>query len=333
MDTSNVEKTFSNQRFLQFITLFVCATFLFASTPARTEDLVIKGQDGWLFPVWESLTDASKPRIDANLVIIGAVRKHLAEKNIQLLTLVVPMKASFYPDRMPPTKPISAEVMNRYAYVMAGLCAAGIRTVNVANVLRAQEKDGQHAFFRTDYHWTAQAAEASAVATAEQIRQQVHFDKEPAGGSELGEWVNTRLYGDLAVRYMSAEQRVLLKRDVFRVREQPKQSMSLLDDDLAEVHVVGNSFVQPYLGFPQKLSETLNRPVSLTWKFGNVGPWATMLQYLESDEFLQNKPKVILWQLNEPRMHSGPDAVNVWDTESLMKAEVWLSRVVAAISR
>lgn len=333
MDKSNVEKPFSNQLLLQFVTLFVCATFLLATPPAQTEDLVIKGQDGWLFPVWESLTDANKPSIDANIGIINAFKKQLAEKNIQLLTLVVPMKASFYPDRMPPHKPISAEIMNRYAYVMDGLQAAGIGTVNVASVLHAQERDGRHAFFRTDYHWTAQAAEASAVATAEKINQQVRFDKEPKGGSELGEWVNVRRYGDLAMRFMTAEQRVLLKRDVFRVRDQPKTSMSLLDDNPDEVHVVGNSFVQPYLGFPQKLSETLNRPVSLTWKPGNVGPWATMLQYLESDEFLQNKPKVILWQLNEPRMYSGPDAVNVWDTESLMKAETWFSRVVAAISR
>ena len=43
--------------------------------------------------------------------------------------------------------------------------------------------------------------------------------------------------------------------------------------------------VQPYLGFPQKLSNAIDNPVGLTWTFGNVGPWKTLLNYLESPAF------------------------------------------------
>ena len=188
------------------------------------------------------------------------------------------MKASFYSDLLPVGKPLAVDLTRRYAYAQAALKAAGILSFDDLSVLRTLEQSKTPAFYRTDYHWMAQASEASAVAAAELIQKQVHFTTLPGGGSKQGEWVNERRYGDLALRFKSSEQRVILGRDLFRVRASPKEKQSLLDADPAEVHVVGNSFVQPYLGFPQQLSNALNRPVSLTWNYGNVGPWATLLQ-------------------------------------------------------
>lgn len=312
---------------------WVVSVALVACGSAVADVLVIEGRDGWLFPVWENQTDVQKPLIDANLRTIAAVRDQLAEQNTMLLAVIVPMKASFYSERLPVSKPVSEAVKNRYAYVMTGLQAAHISNVDTLSVLRALEQNEQNAFFRTDYHWTAQGAEATAEAVAELIRQKVRFDKDATGGSLLGDWVNVRRYGDLATRFMTAEQRMKLRRDVFRVRAPPKEELSLLDDGPAEIHLVGNSFLQPYLGFPQKLSQSIGRPVSLTWKPGNFGPWATLLEYLESGMYRQNKPKVLVWQFNEPRMEAGPDAKNDWEAESLMSNDVWLSRARAAIAK
>lgn len=300
---------------------------------AQTDSSVIDGKDGWLFPTWESLTDIQKPRIDTTLATVAFVNAQLAARKITLVVMVAPMKASFYPERLPAGKPLGPDLLQRYAYVQAGLQAAGILTFDDLSVLRTLEQARTPAFYRTDYHWTAQAAEASAAAAAELIQKQVTFTAAPAGGNKLGEWANERRYGDLALRFKSAEQRVALGRDLFQVRASSKEKQSLLDEDPAEVHVVGNSFVQPYLGFPQKLSNTLNRPVSLTWNFGNVGPWATLLKYLESETYQQAKPRVIVWQLNEPRMQSGPEAKSDWDTESIMSDDAWRSRVKAAIAK
>lgn len=304
-----------------------------SSAALHSAPLVIEGKDGWLFPIWESASDIDKPGIDAHVAAIAFLKEQLATRKIVLMTMVVPMKASFYPDRLPAAKPVSAEVMQRYAYVMTQLQAAGILTFDDLSVLRATEKAPATAFFRTDYHWTAQGAEASADAAAELIRKEVRFETAPAGGSKLGEWVNVRRYGDLATRFMTAEQRTTLGRDVFSVRAPPKEKQSLLDEEPAEIHVVGNSFVQPYLGFPQKLSQNLNRPVSLTWKPGNVGPWVTVLQYLESDDYVQTKPRVVFLQLNEPRMYAGPDAKDAWDAESIMTYAAWRDRVKAAVAK
>jgi alginate O-acetyltransferase complex protein AlgJ len=305
----------------------------FGTQQVLAEALVIQGRDGWLFPIWENLGDVNQPRIDANVALISAVKDQLADQGIQLVVVIVPMKASFYVDRLPASRPVSREVLQRFASVIKRLEATGILTVDTLSALRETEQSQQLAFFRTDYHWTAQGSEATAELVGRLIEKSVQFDYAPGGGSALGDWTNVRRYGDLATRFMTAEQRLVLGRERFRVRASPTENMALLDDDPAEIHLIGNSFVQPYLGFPQKLSQVLNRPVSLSWKPGNIGPWITFLDYLESDEYLQNKPKLIVWQLNEPRMESGPNAAGDWDTASLMPDSVWLDRVRRAISR
>lgn len=313
--------------------LAMIAMAFFWAPKVQAEALLIQGRDGWLFPIWEKLSDVRQSRSDTNVALISAVKDQLATQGIKLVVVVVPMKASFYVDRLPASRPVSSEVLQRFASLMKRLEAAGILTVDTLSALRELEQTRQLAFFRTDYHWTAQGAEATAELVGRLIEKSVRFDYAPGGGSALGDWTNVRRYGDLATRFMTAEQRLVLGRERFRVRASPTENMVLLDDDPAEIHLIGNSFVQPYLGFPQKLSQGLNRPVSLTWKPGNIGPWITFLDYVESDEYHQNKPKLIVWQLNEPRMESGPNAAGDWDTASLMPDAVWLDRVRRAISR
>ena len=93
----------------------------------------------------------------------------------------------------------------------------------------------------------------------------------------------------------------------------------------APVHVTGHSMVQPYFGFPQKLSSLLDRPVSLNWKPGNVGQWTMLLEYLESPAFKAHKPQVLVWQMFEPTYSYGPNAAGQWDNASLMPSATWLS--------
>jgi alginate O-acetyltransferase complex protein AlgJ len=105
----------------------------------------------------------------------------------------------------------------------------------------------------------------------------------------------------------------------------------LLDGTKARVHVVGNSFSMPYLGFPEMLAETLREPVGVTAKFGNAGPWETMIQYLESAEFSTNRPRAIVWQFVEGLFMHGPGATGFWDVASLMSDQTFLRRVAKAV--
>jgi alginate O-acetyltransferase complex protein AlgJ len=138
-------------------------------------------------------------------------------------------------------------------------------------------------------------------------------------------------YGDLAALLPPDRKRAIGK-DRFIVREEADGG-GLLPDATPVVQVVGNSMVQPYLGFPQRLSHTLARPVGLTWKFGDTGPWKTLLDYLESPAFVQQKPQAVVWQFNEGQMAYGPGASGQWDASSIMAEAAWLDRVEKALAR
>ena len=128
------------------------------------------------------------------------------------------------------------------------------------------------------------------------------------------------------------EKKKAVGKDHFFVR-QAGNNKDLLDSAPSLVQVVGNSMVQPYLGFPQKLSNAIDNPVGLTWTFGNVGPWKTLLNYLESPAFKSAKIKALVWQFNEGQMMNGPNAATQWDAASIMAEDAWLARLDKALAR
>jgi len=329
------------------LTAALCATLL-ATAPAvaqapaaapapaaanQDSSIVLIGKDGWLFPAWGSLTDVDAPAIARNTALIADAKRALDAAGVKLEVLVLPDKALFYEDRLPDGKRLGDAVRGRYALVHDGLEKAGVPAVDALQVLRQTKQGGQDVFYRSDQHWTQAAADAVAVAVAAQVRQQVPTLAGEAGtGMALGSEIKERRFGDLAELFLTDAQRKAIGRDTFTVRRQSDQQ-SLLDDAPAPVHVTGHSMVQPYFGFPQKLSNVLDRPVSVNWKPGNVGHWVMLLEYLESPEFKQHKPQVLVWQMFEPSYVQGPDARGQWDNASIMTPQQWQARLLKALGQ
>jgi alginate O-acetyltransferase complex protein AlgJ len=298
--------------------------------PARAEELVYEGRENWLFPVWESLTDVGATGLEETLTLIRDTNSWLAGRHIGLIVMVVPMRARYYAQYLPPGRTLSAGVEDRYNRILATLQKQNIKTVDVQAALHTLDASGQAAFYRADYHWTPWGAEAAATQVAAVIQQNWKLQGVPGGGHPLGHWTEEHHVGDLAV-LLPAARKQQIGEETYTVRTQVAAKGGLLAAGAAPVHVVGNSFVQPYLGFTQKLSNLLDRPVDVTWDYGNVGPWEIFLRYVESPEFAASKPQVIVWQFNEGQMVHGPDAKGDWDKPSLMSPEAWRSRVAAAI--
>jgi len=245
---------------------------------------------------------------------------------------VVPLKASFYTDKLPDGNRISAEVAGQYDYILAELKKAGLDTVDLRPALKSVQTGKQVIFYRADYHWSAWSAEAAADAVAQAIKASgVKLAGAPGSGDKLGQWVTQRHLGDLAERFLTPDQQKKVGPDLYTVRVQAEAKGGLVDTPAAPVHVVGNSFVQPYLGFPQKLSNALDRPVALTWNPGNVGPWVTFLQFAGAPDFARNPPQVVVWQFNEGPFHSSPEATDQWDASSIMTSQQFRERMEAAV--
>ncbi|MFP5476225.1 MAG: alginate O-acetyltransferase AlgX-related protein [Gammaproteobacteria bacterium] len=296
------------------------------------DNLAFVGQDNYIFAAWDSLSTPDWKGIDATVARVVQVSQLLAAKGVALVVSVLPDKMRIYEEKLPADKPMSPEMRQRYAGILSRLQTAGVATFDDDKLLMALKAAGQAVYYRTDQHWAQPAADATAQATADLIRQKVpNLAGQPGTGMALGPLINERRYGDLADRFLSPEQRRAVGREIYSVRR-AGDGESLLADAPSPVHVTGNSMVQPYFGFPQKLSNVLDRPVSVNWKPGDVGFWRVLLEYVESNAFRQQKPQALVWQLFEPNFHLGPDARGLWDSASVVSAEEWQRRIQAALA-
>jgi len=295
-----------------------------------TQAMVLVGKDYWLFPGWGSLTKVDTKGIEQSTALIQSARDALARRHIELDVVVLPEKALFYADKLPPEKELSNAVRGRYRDILTSLTRAGVRSFDVEQVMQGVMARGEDVYYRTDQHWTQAAADATASATADMVRQtNANLAGQAGSGMKLGAQTTERRYGDMAELFLTPAQRTSAGRETFKVRREAT-GRSLLEDAPAPVHVTGHSMVQPYFGYPQKLSEQLDRPVSVNWRPGNVGPWIMLLEYVESAAFKQHPPQVLVWQMFEPTYAYGPQATGMWDNASIMPADTWRTRVQAA---
>lgn len=302
-----------------------------AAAQSATE-AVLRGPDGWLFAGWENLKDVDVSGIQSSVALLAQAQALFLAVGIRMVVVVVPMKAVVVPHRLPADLAVSPAVQARYGLIQRELNLAGLRSVDGLTPLLELERQGNLAFYRTDYHWTSAAAEATADAAAQLIAKDMNVPRTPGGGAQLGEWVNERHHGDFAAKYLSPRARKLIGRDLFRVRLPPDQTVGLLDEEAAPVHVMGNSFVQPYWGFSQRISHQLQTGTALTWNAGNVGQWAIALKHANEQLKGQRKPSVLVWQMNEAQVHMGPNTAGLFDAAGLMTPQAWLNQLQQALA-
>jgi alginate O-acetyltransferase complex protein AlgJ len=291
---------------------------------AASATSVIEGRNRWLYPGWESLTDDATPACLKALDLIHQATQKMEARGIRCVIAIAPLKARSGAANLPEGTALSAGVQDRYTAMRAHGHSIGLPILDGDAALATLAAD-QHAFIRADYHWSGHTAEAFATRAAARLIK-VGVTKGAAGeGAKIGAWNTEVHYGDLA-ELLPPERKKEIGKDHFVVRT-VMPAAALLDTAPPLIQVVGNSMVQPYLGFPQKLSNLLDRQVGLTWTFGDTGPWKTLLNYLEGPDFAAHPPQALVWQFNEGQMMNLPSASGQWDAASVMADDAWLARV------
>jgi len=313
------------------IALLLALAVLLSAAPADARDAVIEGKNDWLFAGWENLTNSKTAAEKSSIELVAEISRQLAQRGTKLIVMLIPLKPRYYEALLPDGLKISDVVRKRYDVQLTELRGAGVETVDLRDAMKAVVAAKQEVFYRADFHWTTFAAEASADQVAALIRAGGPLPGKPGSGMQLGEWINDRHLGDLAANFLSPERKRAIGPDAYLIRKPAKADAGLLDVEPAPVAVVGNSFVQPYFGFPQRLSNVIDRPVGLKWNPGDIGPWMTLLQYLRSSEFRENRPKYLVWQFNESQLQNGPDAGGEWAPSSIMTAAEWRSQITQAL--
>ncbi|MGH7756117.1 MAG: alginate O-acetyltransferase AlgX-related protein, partial [Vulcanimicrobiaceae bacterium] len=298
---------------------------------ADATELVIVGNDGWLYPAWEHIDGIPVAAVQDSANAVAAVHELLARRGIALCVALAPSKARIYPNFLPAGTAPSVEFESHYPRVMELFGTAGVRAPDVLAPmleLRANER----LYMRTDSHWTGHGAELAAEQTAAALAAGAPPATPRSDVPIPRGWTELDVDGDL-VPLLPERLRKNFGREPLMVRTFDTGSDLLEPAEPATVAVVGNSYARPVFGFAQMLSYRLQQPVELFWRIGSIGPWRCLTDFVDQLSSRRRAAlKTIVWQYSDYMMGSGPVDAGAWGTDNAFPSlAAWLEHVRAGV--
>jgi len=303
--------------------------------PSRGFEVVhgtIIGKDHWLFPLWDDPRHAEFANITSSVGFINRTVRVLREGGIETLIVLTPAKGRVYRDYLPSDLGFTADGEIRYRFALDALTQAGTLAPDLATSMQAVRAADPSSplFFKADTHWTAEGAENAAQEVARLVDAKVQLPPAAQPGMALGP-VTTRLRprNDLADAVGRSAAYPLQS---YRVHPPVvlRSGAGLTEDDGADVAVVGSSYMAPEHNFAPMLSNRLRRPVTLLWRTYDVGPYHTLLLYLQSRAFREHRPRLIVWNFHEVGIKAGPELLDAW-TEYTIGRSAFIAEVRKAV--
>jgi hypothetical protein len=124
---------------------------------------VIIGKEDYLYEIkyinaFRGAEEVSQSQVDSNLIMLNALQHKLKEKGIELVVVLNPGKASFYPEYIPDEFPIVSD-RSYYSEYQKGLKAQGIQHIDFGKWFREMKgKTPAPLFPKTGIHWSQYGA-------------------------------------------------------------------------------------------------------------------------------------------------------------------------------
>ncbi len=304
-----------------------------SSRPASAEivDFVVIGKDNWLFAVYDEARHMDMGRLRSVTQNINDAVAVLKKAGIETVISLTPAKSRIYREFLPADYQYIPDVEKRYATALDLLSKPGTLVPDLATFMLSLRKTNPDVlyFLKADTHWTGDGAEPCAAELAKQIKAKLHLPPSAQPGTQLGPVIVAKQGSNDLAEGLPDAQAAKYPPQTFHVH-QPAQAAGLLDDDTADVLLVGNSYMQPKYGFAPMLSNQLNRPVSLVWKVHQSSPYKTLLGALGSDRFRKQRPKLLVWDFQETDMVAPPDEAGTWGPNAL-KAEAFQTQLRSVV--
>lgn len=265
---------------------------------------VVVGQDQWLFSdeEFKPVADAEL-NMDDNWALIRGVRDELAKRDIRLVLAIIPAKNRLYPEYMGENRPTALRD-GLFQQFHSKASQASIVAPDLLTPLRRTKLEGP-VFLRTDTHWTPLGADVVARQLGSAIRGKALLDTEPTPFvTEIG--AEQELEGDL-ITFLPLDPLfadLLPPPDRLQQRTTHKASEGdaggdLFGEEQIPVALVGTSYsANPAWNFDGALREALMSDLTNHAESGR-GPMLPMLKYLQSDDFKQHPPQVVIWEYPE----------------------------------
>ncbi|MFI8479836.1 alginate O-acetyltransferase [Pseudomonas sp. NPDC078700] len=282
------------------------------------------GADGWLYSDEEFKPDPTGPHnLSDNLNTIEGVRNELAKHNIKLVMAIVPAKARLYPEHIGNNRasPIHADLYQQFHKAMD---RDEIIAPDLLTALESAKSQGQ-VFLRTDTHWTPMGADIAAKRLSAAVAHNFVLPGEPQ--KYVTSVDKTEPYhGDLT-RFIPLDplfETLMPRPDDLQKRNtaaasQTEGADALFAENNISVALVGTSYsANPNWNFEGALREHLQHDLGNYAEDGR-GPVLPMLKYLQSDDFKNTPPQVVIWEFPE-RYLPMPNDLSEFDQE-------WVARL------
>ena len=292
---------------------FVAAAALTLSATAQNANGLTNGKDGFIFNGLEDLNwyvksqKQSEARVDASIKLISQVNKVLAKRNIKLIFTMVPMVERIYENKLPNSFKLVPDLKSFYKRKLSALQNAGIFApdLNTAFMTSGKRYDAQFPMYlRQDNHWSSIGGVEASRIIAQAIRGKYASTLETLSEVKYDiEWSEPEAFNGNYYRALSETERAKLQRDLYKpVNFLAKPSNDLLGERQSGIAVVGTSFSENrQFGFVEGLSYHLSKDVVNNAESGK-GPWTPLFDYLNSDNFQNNPPKILVWEYPEAFM-------------------------------
>lgn len=252
------------------------------------------GRDGWLF-LSEDVEHQHGARAQQRSAAawMGAGALALRARGIECIALVVPDKASAYPERRPA---LARPPREDYQHGLAQLEAAGLAAPDLLTWMRAQP---DVLFYRPDdTHWTIEGAARSADWLASHVLERAPRLAPPLAARTLvGDWNPTHFLGD-HLRQLGLSERAPWTRSLrFGELSALVQFAQPVDARACELQLVGTSMSARQLR--QQLARALDAAVGDFVQPGGTigGQFAPLLELLASGE--ARETRIVVWEIVE----------------------------------
>jgi alginate biosynthesis protein AlgX len=275
---------------------------------------LLEGKDGMFFRVIPDIK-MFHPFTDATIDNLAKISSALKANGTTLIYVPVPTKSMILPDLLPEQAklygfdPVIANAI--YSDIIDRMKARGVIAVDIATAMRDKPKaaNGDLAFFRTDFHWTAQGAAPAALEIARRIAALPGYDGKLDLTAEPIELPAVRIQSTMhkavqhycrsAIPSASAHPYKFETAPIDILAEtqtEPGKSDIFAASGPSGIALVGTSFsdmaIADFAGFLEHYSglQVENHSISGGNQFGSI------LSYLTSREFTKTRPKFLVWE-------------------------------------
>lgn len=261
---------------------------------------LVQGQQDWLFRTRTDLMTHMGTTADGYKHLQN-LRDELDKHGVELMVVYIPTRGMINADMLSPEVRQGYDLQlakSNYLAVVERMRSMGIKVPDLTPLLEQHGDAKKPYFFKRDHHWTPYGAEFTAELVAAELRKSEAFKQIPRKEFvSRGDGQNNKI-GSLNQALGKICGYSFANQFVTRFVTEPKEESGDLfgDTAAAEVILAGTSFSAPQYNFAGFLKEKAavdvdNRSIS------GGGFHSAMLQYLGSQDFQDNPPKILIWEI------------------------------------